>query len=86
MAVLDVGVIADRPTTRIHLVDLAHRYELVERVVHRCQTYLGETLPRSVKHLLRGEMDVKASHRLGDNPSLRGQAPVPGTKAVEKRC
>jgi hypothetical protein len=30
-------------------------------------------------------MDVKASHRLGDNSSLRRQAPVPGTKAVEQR-
>ena len=84
MAVLGVGVVAGRPATCIHLLHLAHRDQLVERVVHGRQTDFWETRPGPLENLLRGEVDVVTIHRLGDDASLQREAPVPRSEAVEK--
>lgn len=86
MAVLGVGVVAGRPATRVHLLHLAHGHQLVQRVVHGCQADFWETLPGSLEDFFCGEVDVITIHRLGDDPSLRREAPRPRAKAVEKRC
>ena len=85
MAVLGIGVAARGPATGIHLLDLAHRHQLVERVVHRRQADLWETLAGAREHLLYGEVDVVTSQNLGYYPSLRRQAPVQRSQALEKR-
>ena len=85
MTILRIGVVASRPSTSVHLLNLAHGNQLVERVVHRCQADLRKTPSCPFEHLFRCQVDVVAPHYLGYDPPLRGQAPIPSSKAVEKR-
>ena len=85
MAVLDVGVVTRGSATGVHLLDLAHRHQLVECVVYRRQADLWETLPGPLEHLFCGQVDVVTPHDLGYYPSLRRQAPAQRSEALEKR-
>src|ERR1700733_5644690 len=85
MTVLGVGVVAGGATTRVHLLNLAHRNQLVEGVVHRRQAHLWETSPCPLEHFFRCEVDVVTPHRLGYDPPLGRQAPAHRPQAVEKR-
>jgi|SRR6516162_5347721 len=86
MTILRIGVVASRPSTSIHLLNLAHQNQLVERVIHRGQADLWKTSPRAFENLFCCQVDVVTSHHLGYDPSLRCQAPAQSSKAVEKRC
>src|SRR5262252_2689740 len=52
---LDVGVVAGRAGTGVHLLHLAHGDELVERVVDGRQAHLGQPASRDPQDLVRGE-------------------------------
>jgi hypothetical protein len=76
VALGDVGVITLRAFSDLDEAELAHRHELVQRVVDGRPTDLGQSHLRTVVNLLRREMDVVTDEHLGHGAPLRAQAPI----------
>src|SRR5581483_958644 len=83
-----VGIVAARAVIERDLAHLAHRAELVERVVDGGAADFRKQRHGALEHLLGGQMNVLAFERLGDGAPLRGHPDSAAAEPFEEggRC
>ena len=82
----DVGVIALRALGDLNEAELAHRHELVQRVVDGRPADLRESLLGEVVNLLGSEMDVLTYEHLGNGSPLCAHAPITVAQSRQQVC
>jgi hypothetical protein len=76
-----VGVVAARTLPDIDFQHFARVAQLVERIVNTGAAQFRQARARTIVDLIGGEMNMLASHRLGNSAPLCGETPSAAPQA-----